>query len=550
MRRAVQTALFTIFIVGIGCDGSGLVTPGASGIGTIGPEGGTVRLGNVVLVEIPAGALSSPTTISITEVATPANLGDRGAFGRAFRFQPEGLVFDVPVEVSIFVDDDALEGRPLDRLSLLSTDAGTTEVEILSGVRVESASGGTWIRGRTSHFSVISPAVLAPNRPPTVDLGEDRTIDVGEPVDLVAVVSDPDGDPLSIAWAFESRPAGSAATLSSSTGDSTSFVPDLPGDYRVRATVTDERDGSAAAIVTITASDPPVADAGDDRAVGVGSTVTLDGRRSTGAGLTFSWSFLATPGAAPTLQDADRPVATFTAADAGEYVVELTVSDGLRADRDTVSITAVAGNNSPTVSLSGPAAVLLGSTATVTATASDPDGDAVTLTWSLQSPAGSSAALVLAGSTARFTPDVPGSYLVRAVASDGTTSAEASAQVFGNPAVAGTYDTVFEVLSASGCQGMVEPGQTTGAMPVEQPTAGEVVLDLPSVTSNIRSRPRGTLEGTFYFFSGTVLVGNDDQQVNANGTFRGTMDGSQIDLTFRFTAFTCTVTGTIKGTRI
>ena len=76
----------------------------------------------------------------------------------------------------------------------------------------------------------------------------------------------------------------------------------------------------------------PIADAGQDRSIQVGTEVTLDGTGSSdpdGDPLSYSWSLTSRPaGSSATLADADTPTPSFTADMAGTYQVELTVSDG------------------------------------------------------------------------------------------------------------------------------------------------------------------------------------------------------------------------------
>jgi hypothetical protein len=90
---------------------------------------------------------------------------------------------------------------------------------------------------------------------------------------------------------------------------------------------------------------PPIANAGPDQTVTVGTLVTLDGRRSSdpdGDPITFQWRFVSIPeGSAATLTDADKAQATFTPDVVGEYILSLTVTDPDGATgSDTVKVTA------------------------------------------------------------------------------------------------------------------------------------------------------------------------------------------------------------------
>jgi hypothetical protein len=89
-----------------------------------------------------------------------------------------------------------------------------------------------------------SPTDPAQNRRPVADAGLNRTV-VADTLASVALSgsgsSDPDGDPLTYAWAFVSRPEGSQATLSAPTTVSPSFRADLSGDYVIELTVSDGR---------------------------------------------------------------------------------------------------------------------------------------------------------------------------------------------------------------------------------------------------------------------------------------------------------------------
>jgi hypothetical protein len=89
---------------------------------------------------------------------------------------------------------------------------------------------------------------------------------------------------------------------------------------------------------------PPVAQAGADQSVTVGTTVQLNGSSSSdpeGDPLTYSWSFNTVPaGGSYLLTGANTATASFTPTVAGTYQLSLRVYDGSSMAYDTVSVTA------------------------------------------------------------------------------------------------------------------------------------------------------------------------------------------------------------------
>jgi len=93
----------------------------------------------------------------------------------------------------------------------------------------------------------------------------------------------------------------------------------------------------------------PIAVAGTDQALTLGSSVVLDGASSfdpKSKTLTFSWAFGTIPpvtgssltNASFTAKNADNSLAEFTPDKAGNYVIVLTVSNGVGSDTDSVLI--------------------------------------------------------------------------------------------------------------------------------------------------------------------------------------------------------------------
>ena len=109
---------------------------------TVGPEGATVRLGDL-RVQVPPGALGAPTAIRVTATNEPAPAGYR-AFSRVYRFEPEGTTFAQPVTVTLPFTGDA-------RLATVFWSRSPSEgggYERLGGV----PSGGT-VSVTVTHFS-------------------------------------------------------------------------------------------------------------------------------------------------------------------------------------------------------------------------------------------------------------------------------------------------------------------------------------------------------------------------------------------------------------
>ena len=182
------------------------------------------------------------------------------------------------------------------------------------------------------------------NTAPTVDAGADREVLEGSTVTLAGTAADVDQeDNLTYLWSHDS-------TLSISLDDSTltpSFtVPNVSEDTAVEFTLT-VSDGTAEVsdqiIITITdsANTAPTVDAGADREVHEGSTVTLAGNSTDNDSLTYSWR--QTSGLpAVDLQGANTPSPTFTApavASDTVFIFEMTVNDGSEILTDTVEIT-------------------------------------------------------------------------------------------------------------------------------------------------------------------------------------------------------------------
>ncbi len=262
------------------------------------------------------------------------------------------------------------------------------------------------------------------NSAPVANAGPDRSAHVGDPVTLDgSASSDVDGQTLAFRWVL-SPPDGSTAVLDDPTAIRPGFQLDLRGTYLGTLTVNDGLTDSAPDSVAITTENSaPIAHAGPDQSVLVGTEVTLDGSASTDPdrdSLSFRWSLTAPGGSAAALDDPDLPGPHFHVDLPGTYIGQLVVNDGvLDSAPDTVSISTE--NSPPVACIQAPASATVGDQVRLDGTcSSDADRDPLHYVWSLTqgNPADLSAG---DGPLADLFPSQAGPYLAQLVVGDGST---------------------------------------------------------------------------------------------------------------------------------
>jgi probable HAF family extracellular repeat protein len=194
-----------------------------------------------------------------------------------------------------------------------------------------------------------SPATVTistSNSAPVAEAGDDQAVTlIGTPVTLNGSTSfDPDGDALAFKWTFVSRPDDSNAAFNSDTSPTPTFTADKHGDYEVKLTVTDPWGAEGTDTMKVSFSNvKPVANAGTNRSVVIGATVTLNGSASTdanGDSLTYKWKMASVPNdSGKGGYAATTAVTPFKPDVPGDYVAQLIVNDGfLDSDAACVSI--------------------------------------------------------------------------------------------------------------------------------------------------------------------------------------------------------------------
>lgn len=269
------------------------------------------------------------------------------------------------------------------------------------------------------------------NTPPVANAGPDQVIGIGETVMLDgSASSDRDGDPLTFTWRVIS-PSG--AVINNSTAVRPIIDISQYETYQIGLIVNDGTDDSSEDTVVLSFDNvPPVADAGPDQTVTVGSTVMLNGSGSSDIDspadpLLFRWELVSKPdGSTAVLDDVNSITPSLVADQLGVYRVRLVVNDGL-VDSDEPSFVEITSSNIKPIADAGrDREISLNNDVVLDGSNSnDPDNSPNTTLqyqWSLSStPDGSSASLVNADAVSPTLQnvDIHGDYLVQLIVFDG-----------------------------------------------------------------------------------------------------------------------------------
>jgi hypothetical protein len=275
----------------------------------------------------------------------------------------------------------------------------------------------------------VSVTVQAPNQntPPTADAGNGQTVTVGSSVTLDGSSSSDSGQGFvsSYQWSFKSTPQGASPSFGRPSQTKPSFTPQVTGTYVIELVVTDNTGKKDTDTVQVIVHEAPIAEAGANQTVAIGSMVQLDGSLSDdpdGQISQYQWSFLSSPsGSPPSFQPNNQgPTPTFNAVRTGTYEVELRVIDDQNAsDTDTATITVQqsVSNSPPNASVSvSPQGPQVGTQVQLDGSiSSDPDGSIQLYKWTLQTQPSNASARLSARDVAKptFTPDQPGNYEIQ-----------------------------------------------------------------------------------------------------------------------------------------
>ena len=284
--------------------------------------------------------------------------------------------------------------------------------------------------------TVVSDTIEYTGTAPIANAGLNQTVRNESVVTLDGSRSfDPDGKtPIAYKWHFSSLPGGSKVLLSNARVVNPTFIPDMPGDYKIKLIVKNSRRKTSIPVqVTIsTVNSAPIADAGTDQSISViGAEITLDGTQSydpDGDVMTYQWKFISKPDRSElSLKGADTAEPTFEADKWGEYVIELSVSD-THGQSSTDIVTISFENVMPVADAGVSKSVRVEDMVTLEGKGTDANGDDVTYRWVLASvPEGSKSEVAdPTRRTTNFVPAIAGTYVVQLFVNDGTVDSDPS----------------------------------------------------------------------------------------------------------------------------
>lgn len=312
-----------------------------------------------------------------------------------------------------------------------ATAPGNNTCTITLGVSDGSLSGTT-----TTDVYVSASG----NRPPVITyLYAPQAARASSVNSLWVYAYDANGDSLTYSW------AGNCGTFTNGSTNNPTWTAPASGTCTVTATVSDGTDSvSKSADITVAPNKAPII-----YNMLVPATAAFGKSRTFSAyaydpdydNISYNWS--ATCG---TLTNQTTSMPTWAAPGTPDTACNITlaVSDGTNTTSQTKTITTTS-NNAPVISsATGPASAQTSSTAQVTGTASDADGDTLSWAWTIKSGNGT-----LSGTcTGTGTSPVTGTCTYNTPAADETAILTFSAS--DGVATAVTKDVTFSVTSASG----------------------------------------------------------------------------------------------------
>jgi hypothetical protein len=338
---------------------------------------------NVTAPEQPAEVPTTPAVTPTPVVVTPSTPAAVAEMPR--KTVKEGQVVDFPNLAATDPDGDKITytfTQPLDANGEWQTkpgDAGEYKVTITAS------------DGKNTVSQDILLVVERSNVPPVIQPIADITVKEGETVSLVPVVTDPDGDKVSVMYSGWM------------TGPSYKTTFDDAGNYRVLVTATDGiyNVSQEAKVAVLNVNRQPIVAPLADFTVTEGDKVVIEPTVTDPDGDALKFSF-----SKPLDQNG---VWQTKQGDVGSYRVNVTASDASLSDSKSFTILVKSLNRPPTIDVEPEIIAKENDVVVLNPVVTDPDGDKVTVTYSGW----------MTSNTKQTTFDDAGEYIVTITATDG-----------------------------------------------------------------------------------------------------------------------------------
>ncbi len=192
-----------------------------------------------------AGGTTTPTTPQVVATANGV-----GAFYVTHQARSTPNISTLSADASVTKDIDAFTSGTASLSACFAGHDFTTVWNTSDTVTAETITSD--LAGIYSAWTLtIKPA----NLPPDVDAGTNQSVPVDTEVTVTGTADDTDGTVASVAWTFDSVPAGvTPPTITDDDQLTASFTPTSPGTYVLRLTATDNDGATGSATVTVWAT--------------------------------------------------------------------------------------------------------------------------------------------------------------------------------------------------------------------------------------------------------------------------------------------------------
>ena len=455
----------------------------------------------------------SAASLAVLSILSPAMLLGQGLSITNYQFVSQQIVNSTQTRVT-YRADLVNSGGPLGSVTATVSSLNIFSVRTVPGADTltfapvpgnsQTTSSGTFTllvtTTQTFSFSNIQWSFQTTAAGPIANAGPNQTVNAGTLVTLDGSHStNPSGvGTLTYSWQFTSRPVGTSTILNNWWTVSPNFVADVQGNFVITLTVSNGTASSSASVTVSTLNSAPVANAGPNQTVPLGSSVTLNGSGSSdvdGDPLTYQWSLITRPGgSAATLSGANTVSPTFVVDQPGSYTAELWVNDG-HGNIASANVTITTQNTPPVANAGSGQVVAVGEVVQLNGSNStDVDGNPLTFLWSLIGvPAGSLATLSNPNAVnPTFTANASGTYIAQLIVNDGqANSAPATVSITTNSTLpptanAGPNQTVLHGTAVQLNGGGTDPQSLPLTLQwslLNKPTGSSAVLSSATISN-------------------------------------------------------------------